>query len=982
MSNVLNIFSNKESNELINKKRISPALKQGKKFKKYQNKIENSLEKNAKILSGKEGFSDMEGKSLTKQTDIVINTNNYSNQQQVIDNLRQEYTNTLQQYENLVSKISGNLTNYVDRVNPNNPYLNKVVQFTTSQVCYVTGQGVVKWIPSMEIWQSLNISQTVQVPLNIPWLDSYNTPGTTIPTNPPLVSGTTVKMGQSFGNEGSNIFVNEFLASDITPKYMGCYAANSNNDNMTFIGGSPPPLTGVTIENGNFSQPVLANNTFEYINSTSQVPGWYFGGAALLNNSSAWGYPMPYPGGNQCVSIQNTSYIIAPLNLNVGVNYTISFSGCSRNCCNDPNVGNPVAIQIYTSAGAFISTVAKFLPNINSWTNYSYTFTVPTTQNYNLFFWGTNSSGDQSTAVSNVSLNSVANAEGTYSYEQCQEAAIVNDYRYFGLQNVNQSTGLGYCAVSNSEPAVTQYGISKVPNKAVTLWSSNTSNQTGNSAILSVTGSLQVINSTGQAVYSTPSTNANPSNYLGCYGDNPSRAMTTAWTGGSQQYSNSQCQQIAKENNYQYYGLQDSTSGTNAQCFLSNSFSETTQYGAATNCTQISDGSWSGGGWSNAVYNTNLPQSYYYLILQDDGNMVIYRGTNPNNNQGVIWSTQTTGKQRQSNPQMVASKGKYGKNWMSSESTLAPGDFISSNNGNLVLIMQTNGDLVLYTYEIETNCQQMSDGNMGGGVGANAAYDIGKTAVSSNMGMIGYVDADSNLYSYPSDNQQYTNTYPTTITDMNTSGNDIPGGAFSNATLESCQTACNNNPECAGFVMNGSNCWPKTNGMYPFGGTSEPSAGTNIYIRGRMPSSPPLGVSQNTNTTDTVTWQNYINKGKIGSQYGLANASVAQRQELEQLQSRMNLLSNQITNLTNKFQSGSLTAENQSQANNVGIDEYLKDIISTNEKIGVVAGENNGNIHNILKDSDIVVLQKNYEYLFWSILAAGAVLISMNIVKK
>ena len=33
----------------------------------------------------------------------------------------------------------------------------------------------------------------------------------------------------------------------------------------------------------------------------------------------------------------------------------------------------------------------------------------------------------------------------------------------------------------------------------------------------------------------------------------------------------------------------------------------------------------------------------------------------------------------------------------------------------------------------------------------------------------------------------------------------------------------------------------------------------------------------------------------------------------------------------------------------------------------------------ILENSDIVVLQKNYEYMFWSILAAGTVLVAMNI---
>jgi hypothetical protein len=39
----------------------------------------------------------------------------------------------------------------------------------------------------------------------------------------------------------------------------------------------------------------------------------------------------------------------------------------------------------------------------------------------------------------------------------------------------------------------------------------------------------------------------------------------------------------------------------------------------------------------------------------------------------------------------------------------------------------------------------------------------------------------------------------------------------------------------------------------------------------------------------------------------------------------------------------------------------------------------NNNIDKILQDSDIVVLQKNYDYLFWTILAAGSVLVAMNI---
>jgi hypothetical protein len=75
-------------------------------------------------------------------------------------------------------------------------------------------------------------------------------------------------------------------------------------------------------------------------------------------------------------------------------------------------------------------------------------------------------------------------------------------------------------------------------------------------------------------------------------------------------------------------------------------------------------------------------------------------------------------------------------------------------------------------------------------------------------------------------------------------------------------------------------------------------------------------------------------------------------------------------------------AENQGEKNDSGIDKYLQNIKDTNREIKSVVGATTGGLQNILKDSDIIVLQKNYDYLFWSILAVGTVLVSMNIVKK
>jgi hypothetical protein len=564
---------------------------------------------------------------------------------------------------------------------------------------------------------------------------------------------------------------------------------------------------------------------------------------------------------------------------------------------------------------------------------------------------------------------------GTFDYEQCQQSASDGGYQYFALQSVNSETSKGYCAVSNSLSDSKSLGDGLIPTNMTPLWASNTSGQTGNTAILKNTGALSVLNSSSSSVFNTPYRNARPSNYLGCYGDNPNRAMPL-YNNGSQQYNLQQCQQIAQQNGATYFGLQNSTSGGNAQCTLSSDWAQTSEYGVAGNCTKIGDGSWSGGGWSNAVYNTTIPNSNYFLILQDDGNMVIYRGTSPTDNQGAIWASKTNSKQKEANPAYAAINGKYGQNWIASDSTLASGDFVGSTNGNLALIMQTDGNLVLYTFEMEPNCKKMTDGNTGGGVGANALYNIGSVGILSNLLKVGYVDQDSKIYEYPQNNIQYNNKY-TKMEGVDSPGNDIPGATFDNATEESCTTACSNNTQCAGFSVSNNVCYPKTSSMYPTGNKTYDS-NSNLFIRGKSPINNPVGVPSDINNIDSVLYQNYLNGGDIGTEYGLANATSIQKQQLSQIQTKMDQLSSQISTLTGKLGRGSNQVETQAQNNVKGIKTYLNNIKNANLKI--VGFDTN--VENILKDSDIVVLQKNYDYLFWSILAAGTVLIAMNVVKK
>ena len=966
---------------------ISLSLNQGRKFNKYQGKIKSNLAEEAVILSGVEGFQQMNikpgpGDTLTKQTlDVLQKTNVSQNQQQILTNLRTEYASTMTEYEKLMATVSGGTSDYINRVSPNNPYLGKVIQLLGGALFYVTNQGVAKQFDNMDIYNAVsgqngfpaNGDFIPGATINLPWSSTYNAPGAIIPTNPPLITGTPIQIGQSVGNEGSNVYVNTMISNPVTT-YDGCYADNASPPpTMTFIGGAPPPPNTAAIVNGNFLEPQLENNTAIGYWGTNNVTGWYFN-AMVLNNYVSSSYPKPYPGGNQMVQIYSTQYIYQLINLQTGT-YSLSFYLCGAPY-GGASAGLEIQISIFSTQSPQTQTTQNFYetPPLNVWTQYTVNFTITTAGPFQIGFWGNTDALYSGLASVSLTPSGGSTSAGTYTYSMCEQAAINGGYQYFALQNVNTGSSQGYCAVSNNGTAPTQNGRAFIVTGQTALWSSKTGGQPGNTCSFN-NGSLNVLNSSGAAVFSTPNTTAQPSNYIGCYADQSTRAMPL-YNNGSQQYSNSECQQIAQSQNATYYGLQNSTSGTTAQCALSSDLSQAQEYGIATNCTQISDGSWSGGGWSNAVYSTTTPTNSYYLILQDDGNMCIYLGSGPNDNQGLVWSPNTNGQQQKGNPKMVAANNKFGQIWMPSGSALAPGEYLSSTTGNLVLIMQADGNLVLYTYQIGSNCQKMADGNMGGGVGANALYQLNEVGVPANLTQLGYVDQDSQLHTYPSTNVQYTNTY-TTMTGTDSQGNDISGAAYGNATVDQCQTSCNDNTACAGFAFSNNVCYPKTSSMYPEG-AMQTNSSVDLYIRNKSPISPPIGVPNTTNNIDTVLYQNYINGGAIGESYGLKKATSVQKQQLQQMQTKMNLLSNQINNLTNQFSSGGQQVNQQSETNIQGINTYVKDIKKINKKIQ----NYDSNYENILQDSDVVVLQQNYDYLFWSIIAVTTVIISMNIVKK
>ena len=989
------------------------SLIQGKKFKKYQNKITKNTEQSENFYettgySNKEGFINIfETNNKTFQNNKQQNTSN----KMEFDRLNTQFTDLSTQYYDLEKTANANMNNLLERYSTKNPYNGKLVQINNGDVGYVTERGDFKLFTNSDTMSNTKgkngCPSGLNMKVNINNYKDARIPGKVLNTSPSLLVGSYMISGQSCGNEGQNVHVNSIVPANVKTTYKGCYADNRDSHTMTFLGTVPPLSTG-SLQNGNFSQPQIANNSYQYIKSNDKVPGWQFN-AVLINNSIAWGFPMPYPTGKQAVCIQFSQVIGQWIQLTKG-SYNISFSACGRpNQANKINIYLVINTDLTTPQSAPI--IYTFTPPNSKWETYNTTFNLNENGLYILGFYGT-ATEDKSTAIQNIQITQTSKSDngGTYTYDMCKDEATDNGYKYFALQNMNQSTGMGYCAVSNDEIRATKYGKSIIPVLNTILWSSKTQGNPGCSAVLNNQGSLSIVNSTGASIFSTPGDTKVASSYIGCYGDKSVRAMTFI-DGGAQKYNYSTCEQVAKNGNYNFFALQNSTSGENAQCSVSNDLGTTSKYGLAKNCTKLSNGIVSGGGWSNAVYASATPSGQYYLSLDYNNSggisISIFRGSGPTNNQGTIWQFGTTGA-TDANPNYTAVKGKYGTNWVPVGSTLAPGDFIGTTNGCAYLIMQTDGNLVLYTSKMGENCSADQNKHMGGGPNANALYMLDVVGNPASMGKIGFVDNDANLKEYPSSMIGKSTNYDV-IKNYDSHGNDLSNMPLTNVTIDSCKTSCNNNDDCNRFVYDNNNqlCYLKNNNMFPVGKRIQ-SSGLDLYTR--TPSLiNNLECPSNLINIDSVQYDHYV-KGSQMTPDDTCNTSVVSiddtiklnklKAQLSELADKINKNTNNLhdnnTNINNSMDTGVKNINNdfkqyyrvKEDINKLlekttnQIDKKNSDKINSNNMLVVEPMLNMNDLNAMMSDSDLVVLQNNYQYILWSIVAIGVITTTITVIKK
>ena len=350
----------------------------------------------------------------------------------------------------------------------------------------------------------------------------------------------------------------------------------------------------------------------------------------------------------------------------------------------------------------------------------------------------------------------------------------------------------------------------------------------------------------------------------------------------------------------------------------------------------------------------------------------------------------TNGKQENPNSDWTASNGKFGKPYLLSGQTLATDEWIGSDDGALKLIMQSDGNLVLYTSIIKPGCSK--DANSGktyGNTNINAVYKMDNIGYQNNLGNIGYIDKDAILHQYPSKMLGYSNEY-SIYDNFDSGGNDI--SQMKTNGIDGCKTECNTNDQCAGFVFEkGSNiCYLKNSGMYP---KSLRQTNNKLSLAVRNPKV--INSNKNMTEIDSIRYEKYQKGDNMPSatQYNDPVINETLRIQLEQNKTKQ---INITTQIADKMKQMYAEDQNLPQKMNMTNDEFKNQIkkynsvnitesklLSNNTK--VIEGMQNLNINDIngmLLDSDMRILQENYGYIFWSILAVGLLTVTMNVIKK
>jgi len=535
-------------------------------------------------------------------------------------------------------------------------------------------------------------------------------------------------------------------------------------------------------------------------------------------------------------------------------------------------------------------------------------------------------------------MTSVGSGDKIYNYESCQEAALNSGSSYFGLQGLDTTTNLSSCYITNDVSSAKKYG------EATTMCSSDSDgNIYGNTLV--------------NAIYENPSGNTT---YVGTYGDAPSRAMTLV-NGGSRTFTYNSCREQAVKTGSKYFGLQYFNSGNQmAQCTLSNDFTEASKYGKKYNFSTGKDGKKYGGGWSNAIYQIESDLANYQGCYNDSATSPAMTSVGDGS---ATYSFSTC------KDEAISSGSKY----FALQGTAAGSSkcFVSNDLSSAK------------KYGEAKPCSKSLDDKSYGNYGINAIYQMNQLGDASLVGKMGYVDFNSSLKEFPtsmvgleSTYDRYDN-YGTTVTSIST---------LQNATYDSAASKCSSSSSYYGFTLDNSTNVAEFYGsavMNPSNRILKPN--TTLYIRNKTITNLNSACNKQVTNIDSTQWKNYVkNSGYMtpSTTCDLSNAITSASKKSDTIQNKIIITAKKIIKILNDLNKKTNSINSKTGLNTNTIQANIQKYNDVIVEMGEFTDVRENNISNIVRESDIKVLQENYGYMFWSILAIATVIVTMNIMRK
>jgi hypothetical protein len=410
---------------------------------------------------------------------------------------------------------------------------------------------------------------------------------------------------------------------------------------------------------------------------------------------------------------------------------------------------------------------------------------------------------------------------------------------------------------------------------------------------------------------------------------------------------------------------------------------------------------------SNTACNQNN-----YLVLQDTGQLQIRRMIKavPNTRTDPLVMTITSNMKIPTsvpNSNWKTMNGKTGNNILLKGQNLFEGEWISSPNSRYKLEL-TKGVFTLWYSTEKIMCSNIKNKLIGIQPDATAVYKYNNMKLNKQLNNIGYLDGTGVLRPYTSDmvTSVPTTTYAT-YNNYDINGSDL--SVVGNSNLNSCKTACDTNKSCVGYTFSQTTkqCNLKNNSGTNIKIPTNPATKTTLYLRNND-----FKINNETSCNKKITgitpekWNLYqIGNNmtptdkcmNINSVYeGMSEEEITEGMTtLKEIQnnlatSQSNIdekLGDIVDNIDYPNIKDMIDSNNKNKKKyNYNVDEYNK----YTQKLGNYNGPvlyketmtNMNTINEMLNDSELINIQQRYTNIFFTILAIGTIVFTINNLKK